>query len=94
MNIYRSFVVTCSLVGVVLFFTGCDSTNFEHDSTGLYAKNNQGTNVLGIVDTSPQSYKTIKPTTLELHTDELYKRKNISGDNVSLLWGAFTFADY
>ncbi|MGE9293204.1 MAG: hypothetical protein ACQKBW_06295 [Puniceicoccales bacterium] len=75
-----------------LFLAGCNS--YEHDSTGLYAKNNRGTNVLGIVDTSPASYKKVSDTTLQVESDEVVKRKNISGDNVSLFWGAFTYTDY
>lgn len=93
MNRTRLSLLTLALGIATLSFTGCKSA-YEHDSTGLYAKNNRGTNILGIVDTTPSSYKEIGQTTDAVRTNELYKRKNISGDNVSLLWGAFTFADY
>ncbi len=81
-------------LGVATFFVAGCNNSFEHDSTGLYAKNNRGTNILGIVDYSPASYKKISDTTLEVDSDELVKRKNISGDNVSLFWGGITYADY
>ncbi|WOO39324.1 hypothetical protein [Rubellicoccus peritrichatus] len=93
MNSIRSFALIAS-IGLAAVFTGCSSSHVENDTTGLYAKNNRGTNVLGIVDTSPASYKHIPEATDVIHSDELYKRKNISGNNVSLFWGAITFADY
>jgi len=84
-------LLTCLMT--LAFFSGC-TQKYQHDETGLYAKNNQGFNALGIVDSSPQSFRDVPNTTVEVQSDELVKRKNISGDNVSLLWGAINYADY
>lgn len=91
MKFFRLFALTLTLASLAVF-SGCRS--HEQDPTGLYAKNNRGVNLLGIVDSSPASYQKVPSTTLDVHTDQLYKRKNISGDNVSFLWGAITVADY
>jgi len=62
-------------------------------------KNSEGiarsdTNFLGIVKMNAGSYEEIDSTTFDVHTSELYTREDISGDNIELLWGLVTIADY
>lgn len=71
-------------------FTGCSSSN-SHD---LYTKHNEGFNALGIVKWSPSGYNEIENSSDVFYSDELVNRKNISGDNLSLFWGALVYADY
>jgi hypothetical protein len=52
------------------------------------------TNVLGIVKHEPQSYSHVGPNTFAIHTDELYTRKDFSGDKTTLFWGLVTIQDY
>ena len=51
-------------------------------------------NVLGIAKIEKDSYAPTGPATIEVKTDELYTRKNVSGDKVTLLWGLITLKDY
>ncbi|MEO0794148.1 MAG: hypothetical protein AAFX93_03245 [Verrucomicrobiota bacterium] len=85
-------VLATIALGIAALFTGCDSV--PSNSHELYSKNNQGFNALGIVDVSPDSYKHIGNESSVAYSNELAKRKNISGDNISLFWGAVVFADY
>jgi len=80
-----------TLAGAALM-TGCE--NVPSDSDPLYSRNNQGFNIAGIVDSSPDSYVDVAEYSNVIYSDELMKRKNISGDNVSLFWGTIVFADY
>ena len=52
------------------------------------------TNVLGIVKHEPESYLHTGPNTFALQTDDLYTRKEFSGDRTSLFWGLITIEDY
>jgi hypothetical protein len=51
-------------------------------------------NLLGVAKINKADYQPSNPTTFLLSTDELYTRKNFSGDQVSLLWGLITLKDY
>lgn len=94
MNRLRLTLLSLALGAATFIVTGCGERDFENDSTGLYAKNNQGYNLMGFVDYSPESYNRLSNTSDVVHSSELTKRKNVSGDNVTFLWGAFTYADY
>lgn len=52
------------------------------------------TNMFGVVKVERESYAHTAPTTFAVSTDELYKRKNFSGDKMTLLWGLVTLKDY
>lgn len=52
------------------------------------------TNVLGIAKVERANYTPTRPTTFAVSTDELYKRKNFTGDKYTLLWGLVTIKDY
>lgn len=84
-----SLLVVC-LSALAVAFSGCA----RHGGDDLYARNNQEINLLGIVDYSPGSYRDVKSTSVNVRTSELVARKNISGNNLSLLWGALVFSDY
>ena len=52
------------------------------------------TNILGIYKHVPESYAHTGPNTIAIHTDELYTRKEFSGDKTTFLWGFITIKDY
>lgn len=80
-------VILLSLTtAAALCFTGCDS--------GQAQMGPKETNVLGIVKSEKESYEYTGATTIAVSTDELYSRKNFSGDKTSLLWGFITLKDY
>jgi hypothetical protein len=77
-----------ALAGMSLFATGCKSTS----SDSVYVP--RETNILGIVKHQPQSYATVGTNTFHVSSDELYSRKNFSGNKTTFLWGLVTFTDY
>lgn len=51
-------------------------------------------NVLGIIKNQPESYAHTNSNTFAIHTDELYPRKEFSGNQTSFFWGLVTLKDY
>ncbi|WP_309396644.1 hypothetical protein [Cerasicoccus maritimus] len=86
-------VLASATLGVAALFTGCGDS-MPSDAHALYKRHNQGFNFLGIVDSSPESYQEVSKISAVAYSDELVDRKNISGDNLSLFWGTFVYADY
>ncbi|MGK0309399.1 MAG: hypothetical protein ACJAYS_000215 [Lentimonas sp.] len=81
----KLFAITF-LVASAFVFTACDS--------GYSTMAPKETNVLGIIKHQPQSYAHTGPTSFVINTDELYTRKEFSGDKTTLLWGLVTIKDY
>lgn len=75
-----------SLSIAALVFTGCDG--------GTAQMAPKEANVLGIAKVEKENYQATGPATIAIHTDELYTRKNYSGDKATLLWGLITLKDY
>ena len=75
-----------ALAAAVLVFTGCDGGKAQM-TTGE-------TNVLGLYKNVQESYAPTSPNSFTINSDELYTRKNFSGDKTTLLWGLITFEDY
>ncbi|MBT3637866.1 MAG: hypothetical protein HN531_13070 [Opitutae bacterium] len=51
-------------------------------------------NVAGTVTHSPNSFAPIETGTIRLHSEELWYRRDFSGNKTTFLWGLFTFTDY
>ena len=79
-------IATASIIATSFVFTACDSGH------STMAPNE--TNVLGIIKHEPASYAHTGPNTFALHTDELYTRKEFTGDKTTFLWGLVTIKDY
>ena len=75
-----------SLSFAALVFTGCDG--------GTAQMGPKEASILGVASIEKESYEPTGPNTFALSTDELYSRKNYSGDKVTLLWGLVTIKDY
>jgi len=54
----------------------------------------QDRNFLGLVKIEPHSYAETPPYTLELHSNEVIEKPDMTGTRVTLLEGLFTFEDY
>lgn len=84
------------LVGITtlaaMVFAGC--SNVPDGVHPAYVRANQDFDAFGLVSYSPGSYKKLKDDNINVHTDQLYPTKNVSGDNLSLLWGTIVVADY
>ncbi|WP_162028000.1 MULTISPECIES: hypothetical protein [unclassified Lentimonas] len=77
-----------SLAASALVFTGC-----YHDA-GTAQMEKGETNVFGLYKNVQESYEASPTTTFQVNTNELYTRKNFSGDKTTLLWGLVTIEDY
>ena len=74
------------LIAVGCFLSACDS--------GRTAYGPKSANVLGIVDYEKSDYEHVGPNTFAVSTDELYPRRNYSGDKATFFWGLVTIKDY
>ena len=77
-----------SLAASALVFTGC-----YHDGDKAQLEKEE-TNVFGLYKNVQESYEPTGPNSFVINTNELYTRKNFSGDKTSLLWGLITIEDY
>jgi len=68
--------------------TGCSTT------AGKPNMANQDRNFLGLVKVEPNSFAKTGPSTLELHTDDVISKPDMSGTRVTLLFGLITLEDY
>ena len=51
-------------------------------------------NVAVAVTHSPNSFAPIETGTIRLQSEELWYRRDFSGNKTTFLWGLFTFTDY
>jgi hypothetical protein len=51
-------------------------------------------NVAGTVTHTPNSFAPIETGTIRLQSEELWYRRDFSGNKTTFLWGLFTFTDY
>ena len=66
--------------------TGCDK--------GRSQVGPREANMLGIAKIQKENYTPAGVNTFPVETDELYSRRNFSGDKVTLFWGLVTIMDY
>ena len=87
-------IALASFAVSALAFAGC--SNYDTDHRGSSVQIEPSHNLLGIVQTSPASYSSTGNTDMlpELRTDEVWARRDFSGDQVSFFWGAITIKDY
>ena len=69
-----------------IIMTGCDK--------GQSQMGPRESNLLGAVKLEKENYTPAGINTSAIGTDELYARKNYSGDKVTLFWGLITLKDY
>ena len=81
-------LLTATVLALAVAGTGC-STTTAHPGAA-----NQDRNFLGLITIRPNSFAHVSPSSLELHTNELINKPNMSGDEISLVWGAINLEDY
>jgi hypothetical protein len=79
---------TASVLALAVAGTGC-STTTAHPSAA-----NQDRNLLGLITIKPDSFAHASPSSTELHTNELINSPDMSGTQISLIWGAINLEDY
>lgn len=90
---YLKLAIIASVLAATASFTGC--TGYDTDYKGPGVSVEPSHNALGIATTRPDSYRYVDPaSTLIIRTEDLWCRRDYSGDNVSLLWGLINVCDY
>lgn len=79
-------ITLISLVVASFFFAGCDR--------GRAQMGPEEANLLGIATYEKGAYSNTGALTAAVSTDELYPRRNVSGDKATFFWGLFTIKDY
>lgn len=87
------FIAGSALLASAVVLSGCGDS-VPSNAHALYHENNRSYNVLGLVASDPGSYVKVSDTSITIRPGEDYVHRNISGDNTTILWGLFTFADY
>lgn len=82
------YLTLLSLAALALVFTGC-----YHDGAQAQLEKDE-TNVFGLYTNKQESYEHTGPNSFVIHSDDLYTRKNFSGDKTTYLWGLVTIEDY
>jgi len=93
LNMRKKHIALLTLILSALAFSGCASKHGLTDS-GTTQLGPQSVNVLGLYSYDQESYRPTGPNTIAISTDELYVRRNYSGDRASFLWGLVTLKDY
>ncbi len=86
----RLFLTLVLIAGLAL--SGC-TTPTAKQKAGLI-KPREGFNLLGIVSYEEAGFKRKNPSSFGVSSEELLMRENMSGDNLSVLWGTLQFNDY
>ncbi len=68
--------------------TGCSSVSNNPQAA------DRSSNFLGLIKIEPRSYAYTPPGTLDIHTNDLIEKPNMSGDKVTLIWGLISLDDY
>ncbi len=79
---------TIAGLALALASTGCST------ASGYPQAADQNRNFLGIVKIEPNAFSHTPPTTMDLHTNDLIEKPDVSGTRVDLLWGLITYEDY
>jgi len=81
-------LITAAGLALAVAGSGCSTT------ANMPMAANQNRNFLGIVKIEPNSFSQTSPASLELHSNDLINKPDVSGTKVSLLFGLITLEDY
>jgi|TARA_B100001094_G_C18184334_1_gene802810 hypothetical protein len=84
----KQFAIVITLTISAIGFSGC---SMFPQAKKYLSKN---INVAGAFTHSPDSFAPVETGTLRLQSDELWYRRDFSGNKTTFLWGLFTFTDY
>jgi hypothetical protein len=79
---------SAAVLALALASTGCSSVGGNPQAA------DKDRNFLGLVRIQPRSYAYTQPASLEIHTNDVIEKPNMSGDKVSLLFGLINLEDY
>jgi hypothetical protein len=79
---------TVAALALALVGTGCNTASSYPQAA------DKNRNFLGIVKIEPNSFAHTPPTTMDVHTNDLIEKPDMSGTRVVLLWGLISYEDY
>ena len=83
----RRLALATALAGLAFGLSGC-----MFPQAKKYLSKN--INVAGAFTHSPNSWAPVEVSSLHLQSDELWYRRDFSGNKTTFMWGLFTFTDY
>ena len=83
----KRYILAIALIALAFGFSGC-----MFPQAKKYLSKN--VNVAGAFTHSPKSFAPVEVGTLRLQSDELWYRRDFSGNKTTFMWGLFTFTDY
>lgn len=90
---YLKLAVLSSVIAAAAGLSGCAGHDTPYKGPGV--SNEPSHNLLGVITTYPSSYRFVNDTeSLVIRTEDLWCRRDFSGDNVSLFWGLINICDY
>jgi hypothetical protein len=84
----RFLVSTILLVSVLNIFCSC---KYLPNPKKYFSKD---FNAAGAVTHSRNSFSPVETGTIRLRSNEIWNRRDFSGDKTTALWGLFTYTDY
>ena len=84
----RFLVSTILLVSVLNIFCSC---KYLPNPKKYFSKD---FNAAGAVTHSRNSFSPVETGTIRLRSNEIWNRRDFSGDKTTTLWGLFTYTDY
>lgn len=76
-----------------LCLSGCAGHDTDYKGPGVAAESSH--NFIGLVKTNPNSYRYVEDCgTIHIRTEDLWCRRDFSGNNLSLFWGLINISDY
>ncbi len=90
---HLKLAVLSSTVAAAALLAGCAGHDTDYKGLGVSAEPSH--NLLGIIKTHPASYRHVENDgSIVIRTEDLWCRRDFSGDNVTLLWGLVNICDY
>ena len=87
-NCFMKIFFVISLFALSFFTSGCKIF------PGFNKYISSDINVAGALTHSPNSFSPVEAGTIRLQSEEVWYRRDFSGNKTTFLWGLFTFTDY
>ena len=87
-NVFKGLKCIFALSMCILMSSGC---RFLPNPKKYFSKD---FNAAGALTNSKKSFAPIGTGTIRLRSDEIWYRKDFSGDKTTALWGLITYTDY
>lgn len=87
MKLRKTPFAVAGILAAAALMSGCSSTSNVHAHKG-------SSSALGVVAHEKATYSKVRPTTFVFDNGDIAPQEDITGDQVTLLWGLITIPDY